>query len=131
MEACHSNTNLQKRQLERRQQVTPHYHYLQSYRRYLKKTVAQQLTAHLETNILLSNSQYGFRPKLSTESALTTVTHKLYTNMDSKKISLITLCDLSKVFHSVNHEILIQKLPKVKVDSFWLRRYLQDRTQTV
>ncbi len=51
--------------------------------------------------------------------------------MDSKKISLITLCDLSKVFNSVNHEILMHKLAKVKVDSFWFRHYLQDRTQTV
>ncbi len=85
----------------------------------------------METNKLLSNSQYGFRPKLSTESALTTVANKLYTNMDNKKISLITLCDLSKAFDSVNHEILMQKLAKLKVDSFWFRHYLKDRTQTV
>ena len=61
-----------------------------------KKVVAHQLTTYLEANKLLSNSQYGFRPKLSTESALTTVTNKIYTNMDNKKISLITLCDLSR-----------------------------------
>ena len=97
----------------------------------LEKIVAQQLTTYLEANKLLSNSQYGFRPKLSTESALTTVTNKLYTNMDNKKISLITLCDLSKAFDSVHHEILMQKLAKVKVDSFWFRHYVLDRTQSV
>lgn len=41
------------------------------------------------------------------------------------------LCDLSKAFDSANHEILMQKLAKVKVDLFCFRNYLQDRTQTV
>ncbi len=68
-----------------------------------KKTAAQQLTAYLEAHKLLSNCQYGLRSKLCTESAVTTVTSKLYTNMDSKKIPLITLCDFSKAFDSVNH----------------------------
>ncbi len=60
----------------------------------LENTEALQLTTALEAHKLLSNSQLGFRLKLSTESALTTVTNKLYSNMDSKKISLITMCDL-------------------------------------
>ncbi len=68
---------------------------------------------------LLSNTQYGFTPKLSTIS-LTTVTNKLW-------ISLTTLRDLLKTFDSVNYEILMQKLAKLKVDSFWFRH----RTQTV
>ncbi len=41
------------------------------------------------------------------------------------------MCDLSEAFDSANHEILMQKVAKVKVDSFWFRHYLQDRTQTV
>ena len=36
----------------------------------LEKIVANQLTEYLETNNLLSETQHGFRPKLSTETAL-------------------------------------------------------------
>ncbi len=51
--------------------------------------------------------------------------------MDVKKLSLITLCDLSKSFDSANHEMLMERLTKVKIDPFWLRHYLLDRSQAV
>ncbi len=79
----------------------------------LEKIVANQLTHFLETK-LLSNSQHGLRPKLSTETALTVITDKIYNNMDSKKISILTLCDLSKAFDSVSHRILLNKCAKTK-----------------
>ena len=41
------------------------------------------------------------------------------------------LCDPSKTFDSVNHEILMEKIAKVKMDSFWFRHYLLDRSQKV
>ncbi len=47
------------------------------------------------------------------------------------KISLVTLCDLSKAFDSVHHEILVQKLTKVNINPFWFRDYLHNRTQAV
>ncbi len=50
--------------------------------------------------------------------------------MDKKKISL-TLCDLSKAFDSVNHQVLLRKCLNIKVDSFWLHIYLQNKTQSV
>lgn len=42
-----------------------------------EKTVVQQMTTFLESKKLLSNTQHGFRPKLSTETALTTVTNNM------------------------------------------------------
>lgn len=97
----------------------------------LEKIVAKQLSTFLETNRHFSNTQYGFRQKFSTETALITLTNKLYRNIEEKKISLITLCDLSKAFDSVNHEILCRKLTKVNVDSFWFKDYLDNRSQYV
>ncbi len=44
----------------------------------LEEIVAQQITTFLETGKLLSNTQHGFTPKLSTETALTILTNKLY-----------------------------------------------------
>ncbi len=74
----------------------------------LEKIVASQLTLFLESKKLLSNSQHGFRPKLSTETALTVITDEIYKNMDSKKIYISTLCDLSKAFDSVSHRIFFR-----------------------
>ncbi len=75
----------------------------------LEKIVSTQLVNYQEENNLLSKTQHGFRPKLSTATALTVVTDEIHKNMDSKKVSLLTLCDLSKVFDSVNHSILLEK----------------------
>lgn len=97
----------------------------------LEKIVARQLMTFLETNKLLSNSQHGFRDKLSTETALLKVTDKVYKNIDEKKITLITLCDLSKAFDSVNHTMLLRKMLNLKIDPFWFDNYLGGRTQSV
>ena len=51
--------------------------------------------------------------------------------MDKKKLSLVSLCDLSKGFDSVNHKILIEKCATLKIDSFWFENNLRNRTQFV
>ena len=86
---------------------------------------------YLEAKKLISNTQHGFRSKLSTETALLAITEKIYENMDNNKISLLSLLDLSKAFDSVNHELLLEKLQKVYVDRFWFQDYLSNRTQSV
>ena len=97
----------------------------------LEKVVSTQLMEHLESNSLLSNAQHGFRPKLSTETALLKVTDSLYTNIDDNLVSLVILWDLSKAFDSVSHNILIDKLDLVNVDKFWFDDYLHNRQQSV
>lgn len=85
----------------------------------------------LERDKLLSPTQHGFRPKLSTETALQVITNKIYDNIDNKQISLLTLCDLSKAFVSVSHTILLRKLQQINVDTYWFDNYLDDRSQSV
>ena len=97
----------------------------------LEKVIANQLIDFLESNKLLVENQHGFRPNLSTETALLTVTNKIYENIDNKKISLLLLLDLSKAFDSVNHQILIEKCEHLNIDSFWFENYLQNRVQSV
>ncbi len=75
-----------------------------------KKNFAQQLGAFLENNQILSKTQHGFRPQFSKEIALITHTNKLYSNMNNKKLPLLTLLDLSKAFDSVHHFTLLEKL---------------------
>ena len=105
------------------------YHYCLHSLKQWKKIVAQQLTTFLHSKGMLLKSQHGFRPKLSTETALITVTNLLYSNMDNKKPSLVTLLDLSKPFDSIHHNTLMQKLAKAQIDNFWLNHSLKDRNQ--
>ncbi len=97
----------------------------------LERVIAKQLVKYLDGNHLLSNTQHGFRSLLSTETALLTLSNKLYENIDNRKISLLTLCDLSKAFDSVNHDILMSKLNKLRIDKFWFSNYLYKRSQSV
>ena len=97
----------------------------------LEKIIASQLSDFLEANNLISNSQHGFRPKLSTETALLKISDKIYDNMDKKKMSLLLLLDLSKAFDSVNHAILIEKCQSLGMDTLWFEDYLKNRTQSV
>lgn len=98
------------------------------YLKVLEKKLSTQLVEYLERNKLLSKRQYGFRPKLCTTTALPVVTDKIYENMDNKRISLQTLCDLSKAFNSINHQILIEKLKMATVYAFWFEDYLSKRS---
>lgn len=97
----------------------------------LEKIVSNQLIAYLEQNSLLSHAQHGFRPHLSTETALMKMTEKIYSNVDNKKISLLMLLDLSKAFDSVSHNILLKKCVTLKIDPFWFKNYLENRCQSV
>ena len=49
----------------------------------LEKIVANQLIAFLESNHRLAENQHGFRPNLSTETALLKVTNKIYENIEN------------------------------------------------
>ncbi len=49
------------------------------------------------------------------------ITDKIYNNMDNNRISLLTLCNLSKAFDSVSHSILLSKFANLNIDSFWFK----------
>ncbi len=82
----------------------------------LEKIVANQLLHYLKSKKLITNSQHGFRPKISTETALTVITDKIYNNLDKKSILLLTLCHLSKAFDSVGHSIVLSKCNNLLVE---------------
>ncbi len=81
----------------------------------LEKVVASQLTEHLETNDLLSTTKHGFRSTLSTDTALLTLSNTLYANMNRRKVSLITVCDLSKAFDKSWGHTLMQRVASVLI----------------
>ena len=97
----------------------------------VERLVQCQLYHYLSYNHLLSPSQHGFRPRHSTETALTTVTDRILTATDSGEITLLCLIDLSKCFDVIDHSILLKKLQLYGVDTAWFCNYLRGHTQSV
>ena len=90
-----------------------------------------ELSEFLEKDNLLNESQYAYCNNSSTEQALVNVTEKIYKSIDKGKISLLVFLDLSKAFDSVNHDLLLNKLVQLNIDSTWFASYLHDRTHSV
>lgn len=101
----------------------------------MEKAVLQQLLEYLNDNSLLCPNQSAYRASHSTETALVKVTSDLLLALDSGKVSLLTLLDLSAAFDTVDHEILLQTLNThfgiSGIALSWFRSYLSDRTQRI
>ena len=80
------------------------------------------------------DNQYGFRKNHSTLQALTDLLEKIATAFDNKKFTIGILLDLSKVFDTVNHEILFLKLEHYGIRELaleWVKNYFSNRQQYV
>ena len=55
----------------------------------------------------------------------------MYKSIEDGRISLLVLLDLSKAFDSVNHDLSLNKLVQLNIDSTWFASYLHDRTHSV
>ena len=74
-----------------------------------EKAIVFRLSSFLENNNLLSNSQFGFRKNVSTQSALLNFVSKVYSELDKKSFVASVFLDISKAFDSLNHNILLTK----------------------
>ena len=70
----------------------------------------QRMSNFLESKMVFSNSQYGFRPGRSTTTALIEVVEEVTESFDNKQEVALTCCDISKAFDTIDHEILLMKL---------------------
>ena len=107
---------------------------LSCYSKIIEKIVCSRLTSFLDTNNLITNSQYGFRKKHSTLHPLIHFQNFISTALDKKQHAVAIFCDLRKAFDTVDHRILLTKLRKLGVrgaELLWFQNYLQNRKQIV
>ena len=95
-----------------------------------ERIIVRQFSQYFDANGLLPKLQSGFRRHHSTESALIRVLSDLFSSVDSERISLLALFDVSAAFDTVNHAILLDRLSisfGITGSAFdWMRSFLSD-----
>jgi len=95
-----------------------------------EKIIHTQIMQHLETEKIIINEQFGFRPRHSTVAQLMRITEFFALEINKKRHAAMILLDLQKAFDSVWHHGLLYKLYVIGVpDNIIkiLRSYLMDR----
>lgn len=77
----------------------------------LERVVYDQLSGYLESNDLITSSQFGFRRRFNTELAATLFKDRILLAMDQGKLTGAVFIDLQKAFDTVEHSALLSKLP--------------------
>ena len=75
-----------------------------------EKLMHQRLYNFLELHEILFQMQFGFRNGHSTDHALISLSERIKSTIDSKRVGCGIFIDLQKAFDTVNHKILLQKI---------------------
>ncbi|KAJ4428824.1 hypothetical protein ANN_25817 [Periplaneta americana] len=100
----------------------------------LERIVHRQITNYMNEHKLFDKYQSGFRAGHNTSTALLKVTEDIREAIDSNKVTILTLLDLSKAFNSVNFDLLTHKLRNLHLSETavsWFESYLRERQQCV
>ena len=84
----------------------------------------------IDKNNIFSDTQFGFRRKMSTETALLKFMDYVHNGLASKHYVGTVFMDLSKAFDVMNHDILKQKLEHYGFRGLFLNfmmQFVQDR----
>jgi len=107
---------------------------LTSFSKIIEKIIYKRLYSYLINNNILVNEQFGFREKLSTDTATYAFLNKVLSSLDKRNYVGGLFCDLQKVFDCVNHNILLDKMKfygRTGLAHKLIRSYLDNRYQRV
>ena len=101
----------------------------------LEKCVQEQYVGYLENNKLLSNIQFGYRKKRSTELAVNLFLDDVRKCIDKGNMVGALFVDLSLAFDTIGHGRLLDQLPTMygikDKELEWFENYLFNRSQYV
>ena len=83
----------------------------------IERVVFNQLYGYLNDNNLLTESQSGFRPMFSTETALLEATNEWLWNIVNNLLNGVMFLDLKKAFDTMDHANLLGNLKLYWVSS--------------
>ena len=99
-----------------------------------KKHNYNHVYKYLTDNSMLYKKQFSFQEGHSTEHARVQVVGQIRNSFENKQDTLGVFVDLSKVFDTVNHKILISKLENYErrvTNLLWFISYLTNRIQLI
>ena len=105
---------------------------LSPFSKIFEKHISNQINSFISKHNLLYKYQYGFQENNSTEIALQQLCDNLTSKLDKSETICATFIDLAKAFDTVNHNILVKKLPSFGIrgaPAKLLENYLTNRTQ--
>jgi len=97
----------------------------------METIINQKLSKYLETNGIISDRQYGFRPNRSTGDLLTYLTQRLNSILQHSGEGCVVALDISKAFDRVWHPALIAKCKAIGLGKYfinWLKNFLSGRS---
>ena len=97
----------------------------------LEKVVCRQVHSYLTFNKILTENQFGFRAKHSTEHLLLKIQDYIFRAKQANEHCLAVFVDLKKAFDTVKTETLIEKIKHYGLPYKWFQNYLSERCQYV
>ena len=98
-----------------------------------EKLIYRRIMSYFDDNQILSNYQYGFRPRRLTQQSIFDLLKFVYSSLNNKKLFAAICLNVCKAFDCINHDVLLFKLAKIGfsyTSLAWFKSYL-NRTQTV
>ena len=84
---------------------------LTSFSKVFEKALFIRLLEHFYSNKLLVGNLFGFRKGVATDDATFKLTNEFLNALNNKAMAGSIFCHLQKAFDSVNHDLLLLKLP--------------------